>query len=230
MKIKPPSEIEITQIAAGLSAQCPQMAGLISDHPWPQWRVRDGGLEGLLRMVVDQQVSVAAGQAIWNRLVEGLGGQVTPAALLAHDVEGLRGFGLSRPKAGYARGVAEAILDGRLDFARLQTLDDEAAIAHLVQLKGLGRWSAEVYLMFCEARRDLFPADDLAILEGLRRLKGLEARPTPKLARAMAEIWAPHRTFASFLLWSHYARTNDQAKQERLEDKARNPRSKTGVQ
>ena len=154
-------------------------------------------------MIVEQQVSVAAGAAIWGRLEAGLGG-VTAEALLTRPLEDLLPYGLSRPKARYVRGLAEAQADGRLDFAALRGLDDAGAVAALTALTGVGRWTAETYLMFCEGRLDVFPGGDVALQEAMRWADRAEVRPDEKAAYLRAERWRPYRGVAAHLLWACY--------------------------
>jgi DNA-3-methyladenine glycosylase II len=165
--------------------------------------VRQGGYAGLARFIVDQQVSLASAAAIWARLEAGLGGEVSADRVLAHE-EGLARLGLSRPKIRYLIGLAEAERDGRVDFAALGDLDDDAAIAALTALTGIGRWTAEVYLMFCEGRMDVFPAADIALQEAMRWADRADARPGEKAAYARAELWRPYRGVAAHLLWAAY--------------------------
>lgn len=167
------------------------------------WRTRDCGFPGLARMIVDQQVSTASAAAIWARVSQGLGGEVTGERVLAHEA-GLQGLGLSGPKIRYLIHLAEAERDGRIDFDGLGALDDEAAIAALTALTGIGRWSAEVYLMFCEGRLDVFPAGDIALQEAMRWADKAEVRPGEKAAYARAELWRPYRAVAAHLLWAAY--------------------------
>jgi len=169
-----------------------------------EWRSRPGGYEGLFRMIVEQQVSVAAAAAIWKRVVEGLDGEITPEAVLARDPEQLRAFGLSGQKAKYGREIALAHVEGRIDFDHLERLSDEDAIARLVSIKGVGKWTAETFLMFCEGRTDVFPGGDIALQEAMRWIDGAALRPTEKQAYARAEIWRPHRSVAAHLLWGWY--------------------------
>ena len=153
-------------------------------------------------MIVDQQVSTASAAAIWARLEAGLG-EVSGERVLGHG-EGLAGLGLSRPKIRYLIGLAEAERDGRIDLAGLAGLDDAEAIARLTALTGIGRWSAEVYLMFCEGRLDVSPAGDIALQEAMRWADGAETRPSEKAAYARAELWRPYRSVAAHLLWAGY--------------------------
>jgi DNA-3-methyladenine glycosylase II len=168
------------------------------------WRLRPGGYEGLFHMIVDQQVSVAAAAAIWAKVVAGLGGEVTPEAVLAHDVETLRTFGLSGQKARYGHEIALAQVEGRIDLDHMGKLDDAEAIAALVAIRGVGKWTAETYLMFCEGRTDVFPGGDIALQEAMRWADGADARPNEKQAYIRAEIWRPHRGVAAHLLWGWY--------------------------
>ena len=168
------------------------------------WRVRTGGFEGLFHMIVDQQVSVASAAAIWARVSAGLDRVVTPERVLATDIEVLRGFGLSIQKATYGHEIARAQVEGRIDFDHLERLSDEEAIARLVAIKGVGRWTAETFLMFCEGRQDIFPGGDIALQEAIRWADGATLRPTEKQAWARAEIWRPHRSVAAHLLWGWY--------------------------
>ena len=170
----------------------------------PPLRYRPPGFETLLRIIVAQQVSLASAAAIWSRL-ENLVGQLQPEALLSFDEEALRAAGLSRQKARYARSLADLLVSGELDLAVVDELDDEAAIACLTQVKGLGRWSAECYLLFSHGRPDVFPAEDVGLMLGLQNLQKLEQRPTGKELRALAEAWKPYRAVAARLLW-HYRR------------------------
>jgi len=145
-------------------------------------------------------VSVAAASAVWNRLVAQLGEGAPAERLLEADFEELRGCGLSRQKQGYARSLAELVTSGTLALDSLPQ-DDEAAIAELTRIKGIGRWSAEIYLLFAEGRPDILPAGDLAVQAGLHRLLGLPERPSEKTVRELAEPWRPHRGAVTMLTW-----------------------------
>ena len=153
-------------------------------------------------MIVEQQVSTASAAAIWARVESGLG-EVAPAAVLALEEEGLKGFGLSGPKARYARALAEAAAAG-LDFETLRDLPDDEAVQILTSIRGIGRWTAEVYLMFCEGRLDVFPGGDIALQEAMRWADGGAVRPNEKAAYQRAEAWRPYRSVAAHLLWACY--------------------------
>lgn len=170
----------------------------------PPERGHPSGLEGLVRIVAGQQVSAGAARAIVGRLAERFPA-MTPESLIEAGPEALRACGLSRPKVAYCLGLAERCRVGLLDFAALQEMEDTAAVEHLVAAKGVGRWTAEVYLLFSLKRPDVFPGGDLALQAGAQRLLGLEARPGPEAAAAIAaERWRPHRSAAARFLWHFY--------------------------
>jgi DNA-3-methyladenine glycosylase II len=170
---------------------------------YPTPRQRAPGYETLLRTIVGQQVSVAAAASMWAKLEATLGPGCTPEALLAQDFDALRACGLSRQKQGYARSLAELVLSGELDLHSLPA-DDEEAIEQLVRIKGIGRWSAEIYLLFAEGRLDIWPAGDLAVQISIGTLFGLPERPSEKAIRDMAEAWRPHRSAMAIMAWHHY--------------------------
>jgi DNA-3-methyladenine glycosylase II len=181
----------------------PVFAGIeASAGPLP-WRTRPKGFPGLLQAIVAQQISNQAAAAIWRRLAS-VPGALMPSGLLTLDDDRFRLAGLSRPKVAHARALAEAFVEGRLDTDRLEILDDEAAIAEIVAIRGMGRWTAEVYLLFAHGRMDVFPAGDIAVAGALAALKGLPARPGPVPLRAHAEAWRPYRALAARLLWHHW--------------------------
>lgn len=173
---------------------------LVGEVPW---RTETGGFEGLVSMIVGQQVSTASAHAIWARVKAGLG-EITPGNAVAAGQEGLLTMGLSRPKARYVFGIAEAFLEHRHGVDDLDALDDADALEALTSLVGIGQWSAEVFLMFCEGRTDFFPVGDVALRETLRWLDGLEVRPSETASAARALAWAPHRSTAAHLLWAWY--------------------------
>lgn len=194
------------QLKAGLDA----LAGFenafavrLGEIGYPEPRIRARGYETLLRTIIGQQVSVHAANAVWNRLEAALGSAADPAALAAASDETLRAAGLSRQKSGYARSLADHVTSGRLNLESLPD-DDEEAIAQLVDIKGIGRWSAEIYLLFAEGRTDMWPAGDLAVQIEVGRLMGLADRPSEKLTREIAEKWRPHRGAAAIFTWHSY--------------------------
>jgi len=186
-----------------LAAMEPAFAAALERAGYPEPRRRDPGYATLLRTIVGQQVSVAAAQSIWNKLEAALGDLGDPATIADTSDEQLRAAGLSRQKAGYARSLADEVTSGRLDLAHLPG-DDEEAIAQLVTIKGIGRWSAEIYLLFAEGREDIWPAGDLAVQIEIGRILGHAERPSEKAVRALAEPWRPHRGAAAIMAWHHY--------------------------
>ncbi|QGN55346.1 DNA-3-methyladenine glycosylase [Novosphingobium sp. Gsoil 351] len=181
----------------------PLIGAAIERAGYPEPRFRSTGYVTLLRTIVGQQVSVAAAASVWNKLAALLGDDIPPEALLAADFDSLRACGFSRQKQGYARSLCELVVSGELDLDALPA-DDEAAIAELTRIKGIGRWSAEIYLLFAEGRPDIWPAGDLAVQAGLAKLLGLETRPDEKAARLLAEPWRPHRGAAAIFTWHCY--------------------------
>lgn len=186
-----------------ISASEPAIFRALERVGYPAPRLRPRGYETLLRTIVGQQVSVAAAAAVWNRLETLLGPGAPAEALLAAEFDELRACGLSRQKQGYARSLAELVTSGALDLSALPA-DDEEAIAELTKIKGIGRWSAEIYLLFAEGRPDILAAGDLAVQAGLHKLLDLPARPSEKEVRALAEGWRPHRGALTLLTWHCY--------------------------
>jgi DNA-3-methyladenine glycosylase II len=181
-------------------------AKVLDTHGKPEPRHSEPGVETLLRTIVGQQVSVQAARSMWNKLIARLGQPVDLQKLMESSDEELREAGLSRQKAGYARSLAGLVLSGELDLAHLPE-DDEEAIAHLIKIKGIGRWSAEIYLLFAEGRGDVWPAGDLAVQIEIGKLLGLDGKPTEKQLRELAENWRPHRGAAAVLAWHSYNST-----------------------
>jgi DNA-3-methyladenine glycosylase II len=200
--------IPAKQLHAALDALAaiePGFAAALAVTGYPDERLREPGYATLLRTIVGQQVSVAAAASVWNKLEALLGPQCPPEELLAQDFDALRACGLSRQKQGYARSLAELVISGGLPLDALPS-DDEQAIAYLTQVKGIGRWSAEIYLLFAEGRTDIWPAGDLAVQEGVGRLLKMDARPSEKEIRVIAERWRPHRGAAAIFTWHIYAK------------------------
>ena len=194
------------QLRTGLDAIAerePAFARALSLAGYPEPRIRERGYRTLLRTIVGQQVSVAAAASVWRKLEAELGEDMAPDVLLAAEFDALRACGLSRQKQGYARSLCELVAGGELDLENLPA-DDEEAIAELVRIKGIGRWSAEIYLLFAEGRPDIWPAGDLAVQAGIGKILALPERPSEKQARAMAEPWSPHRGAAAILTWHCY--------------------------
>ncbi len=171
---------------------------------YPEERLRPTGYRTLLRTIVGQQVSVAAAASVWNKLEAELGEEMAAHELLARDFDTLRACGLSRQKQGYARSLCELVANGELLLDSLPP-DDEAAIAELTRIKGIGRWSAEIYLLFAEGRQDIWPAGDLAVQVACGKMLELAERPSEKDTRELAEGWRPHRGAMAIFTWHAYA-------------------------
>ena len=198
--------LQMDALRGGLDAIAaiePGMARALEVAGYPEPRIRETGYATLLRTIVGQQVSVASAASVWNKLEALLGPAIAPEDLLAAEFDALRGCGLSRQKQGYARSLCELVVAGTLDLENLPA-DDEEAIAQLVAIKGIGRWSAEIYLLFAEGRPDVWPAGDLAVQAGLHKILGLDARPSEKETRELAEPWRPHRGAAAIFTWHCY--------------------------
>ena len=178
-------------------------AGVVAKHGVPEPRSSDRGAQTLLRTIVGQQVSVAAARSMWAKLEATFGSPPDLSRLLNATDEEMRAAGMSRQKAGYIRSLAGLVLSGELDLRTLPE-DDEEAIALLTKIKGIGRWSAEIYLLFAEGRADVFPAGDLAVLVEIGRLLGLPEKPSEKQLRELAEPWRPYRGAAAVLAWHSY--------------------------
>ena len=196
----PDSIRDQVEALAGLE---PAFAAVLDRHGVPEPRSSTPGAHTLLRTIVGQQVSVAAARSMWGKLEAGFGEPPDLSRILKASDEDLRAAGLSRQKAGYARSLAGLVLSGELDLDELPA-DDEEAIALLTRIKGIGRWSAEIYLLFAEGRADVWPAGDLAVQIEVGRLLGLDERPTEKQLREFAERWRPYRGAAAILAWHSY--------------------------
>ena len=202
MAIMTESPLDPLHLAA-LCAADPKLKPIAERFSHIIYRQREGGFTALLRLIVEQQLSVRAADTITARLHAGLG-EVSPQALLAHDEDRMRGYGLSRPKIAYARALAQAIHTGAFDVEALRHMETAEAARALVALKGIGQWTAEVYLMFSEGRLDLFPVGDIALREALGWLDGLEARPDEKYCAERTLIWSPYRSIGAHLMWAWY--------------------------
>ena len=199
----PPPPPDAQRALDSLIAQDTDMARILERAGPLPWRTRTPGFPGLLQAIVAQLISNAAASAIWNRL-RAVPGALDPATLLTLPDDPLRAAGLSRPKVAHARALAEAFVNGTLESAALTRMDDATAIKTIVSVRGLGPWTAEVYLLFAMERLDVFPAGDVALAAAAADLKQLPARPDPVALRALSEMWRPHRSLAARLLWHHW--------------------------
>ena len=186
-----------------LASREPAFARVVEQHGVPEPRRSEPGAHTLLRTIVGQQVSVAAARSMWSKLEAAYGAPPDINLLLVASDEDMRAAGMSRQKAGYIRSLASLVISGELNLGALPE-DDEEAIALLTKIKGIGRWSAEIYLLFAEGRADVFPAGDLAVMVEIGRLMGLADKPSEKQLRELAEPWRPYRGAAAVLAWHSY--------------------------
>ncbi|UEM06055.1 DNA-3-methyladenine glycosylase 2 family protein [Skermanella rosea] len=162
------------------------------------------GFPGLLRIILEQQVSTLAAEAMWRKLCAAAGTLPTPEAVLALPDDTLKACGFSRQKIDYARGLAGEVASGRLDMDLIDRLPDDEALEALVRVKGIGRWSAEIYLLLVLCRPDVWPVDDLAVALGLQWLLDREVRPPRDELLALGDPWRPYRSTAARLVWHYY--------------------------
>ena len=184
-----------------LALQSPVWAELVAQHSDRALRSRGAPYETMLRSLVGQQISVKAADAVWARVVEALNGQINSSVLLALSDDTLKATGLSRQKIAYARALSEFEQQGRLELTLLDGMDDEACTRHLCEIKGVGRWTAQMFLMFCLRRPDVWPVDDIGVQRGISR-QFFEGEPIgPKEALQFGEKLKPWRTVAAWYLW-----------------------------
>ena len=191
-----------------------QVAQALERFGYPELRRRPPGFETLLRAIVFQQISIHAAGAIWKR-IEASVAPLTAETYCATGDDVIRACGFSRQKLLYARSLAELVASGDVPLDALDAMDDEAAIAQLVKIKGIGRWTAEIYLMFALGRRDILPADDLGLIVGMQRLKGLKKRPDRMRMLKLGEPWRPRRSAAAHLLWHYFHKTQDEMRADK---------------
>jgi DNA-3-methyladenine glycosylase II len=193
---------QLSKAVKHLAKSCPTIAAAHDRVGVPEWRTRQGGYDGLARIIAYQQLSTKAAGTIWGRVEVQLG-KVTPKAVLAADIDALRACGLSRPKIAHIRSIAEAVESGALNLRRVARASDADAQAELVAVKGIGPWTADVYLMFCLGRWDVFPHADIGLSEAYRMITNERNRHPPKKFLKTGERWRPYRGVAAHLLWSY---------------------------
>jgi DNA-3-methyladenine glycosylase II len=186
-----------------LARREPRFRHVLKTHGLPPLWAREPGFATLLHIILEQQVSLASALAAFNKLQAAIGA-VTPQAFLTLDDAQLKAIGFSRQKTRYGRALAQAVIDNTLDLDALGAMDDDDVRDTLVQLPGIGGWTADVYLLMVLRRADAFPKGDLALLIAAQRLFELPSRPTPDEIEVMAEAWRPHRATAARILWHFY--------------------------
>ncbi|MBK8839419.1 MAG: DNA-3-methyladenine glycosylase 2 family protein [Hyphomonadaceae bacterium] len=208
------SDLDVTdrkQLSRAVKVLAKECAIIKAAHEFvgvPEWRTRAPDYAGLARIIAYQQLSTKAAGTIWGR-VEVLLGKVSPKTVLAADIDALRACGLSRPKIAHIRSIAEAVESGALNFRRIARASDEAAQTELVAVKGIGPWTADVYLMFCLGRWDVFPHADIGLSEAYRMISGERKRHPPKKFLKTSERWRPYRGVAAHMLWSYINAARD---------------------
>ena len=165
--------------------------------------LRPPGFEGICSLVIEQQISVAAAESIKNKVFHFMD-NVCSSKFIDLEESLLRSAGLSRPKINYLKGIAEHEISGKLEFNKINVMDDDEAREYLCRLKGIGNWTADCYLMACLGRQDIWPIGDIGLQEGVRKLKNLTARPDINEMIAIADDWRPYRSVAANLLWRDY--------------------------
>src|ERR1051325_431909 len=186
-----------------LSASDADMERILTEiGPPPMWE-REAGFHTLLHIILEQQVSLASARAAYERLRAACR-PLTPARFLQLDDRTLKSVGFSRQKTAYGRNLARSILEGRLDIEALGSMDDAAARSELIKIKGIGHWTADIYLLMALRRPDISPSGDLALAVAVQRVKGLESRPGPQELEALGAAWQPWRAVAARLLWHYY--------------------------
>jgi DNA-3-methyladenine glycosylase II len=206
LRFDPPSAAALAHLRAD-----PALAAVIAAadgadvYSWERHRPWHSPFEALVRAIAGQQISTFAAAAIFGRLVILAGDPITPAGVLAHSPEQLRAAGLSGRKVGYLRDLAERAADGRLRLDRLDRMSDDEVRVQLLAVSGIGRWSADLFLLFELHRPDVFPAGDLGIRKAVQAMDGLDRPPAEKEAAGRAERWSPYRSLATrYLFWSLY--------------------------
>jgi len=197
---------ELNRGVLALAEMDEDLGEVVTRHgPPPLWD-REPGFSTLLRIILEQQVSLASARATYERLL-GVVSPLTPAALLALDDAALWGAGFSRQKAAYARELAATLVDGTFDLHGLESKGDDEARVELTRLRGIGPWSADIYLLMALRRSDVWPRSDLALATAAAEVKKLKTRPSPDELESLASGWRPWRAVAARILWHHYLST-----------------------
>lgn len=200
---QPLDDRSLHEAVTALAVRDEDLAAIVARHGMPPLWPRTPGFPTLMLMILEQQVSLASARAAYNRLEAALG-TVTPAGFLQLDDGALRAIGFSRQKSGYGRHLAQAMVEGRFDPSALAAMGDDDVRKTLTQLKGIGPWTAEVYLLMVLRRADAWPVQDIALASAAQEVKRLPRRPTPEELGRLGEAWRPWRAVAARLLWHHY--------------------------
>jgi len=193
----------LAEAAESLAARDKDLARVLADNGTPPLWARRPGFATLIRIIREQQVSLASADATYRRLTADLA-PLTPHKIEAAGVSRLRSLGITRQKATYFVNVAEAIRTGDLDLKKIKSSDDETATGILTRIKGIGPWTAEIYLLMALRRPDVWPAGDIALAAATRSVKRLRERPRPAELAEIADVWRPYRAVAARMLWQYY--------------------------
>ena len=204
-KIKPAplTKKTFSQAVQYLCDSDPDLGHILTILAPPPFWTREPGFASLMLIILEQQVSLASAKASFSRLLEAVS-PLTPDRFLELDDARLKSCGFSRQKTAYGRDLAKAIVDGHLKLSALETMDDQTARSELVKVKGIGPWTANIYLLTVLGRPDIWPSEDLALAVAAQKLKRLKARPTPKELESLSMVWKPWRAVAARLLWHYY--------------------------
>lgn len=197
------SQANFHQLCDQLAAADPDLGRIVSLYGYPPFWSRPNSFETLVHIILEQQVSLASALSALNKLKERIE-EITPARVLLLTNEELKACYFSRQKTVYVKYLAEALISGQLKLEELETLPDDEVRARLTALKGIGNWTADIYLIFVLHHADIFPIGDLAALQEVKYVKGLPASTPQTIIADIAEVWSPYRTIATMLLWHNY--------------------------
>jgi DNA-3-methyladenine glycosylase II len=197
------NEDRLAEAAKVLATLDKDLARILADHGTPPLWARKPGFVTLVRIILEQQVSLASADAMYRRLIDNIS-PLTPASVLTAGASHLRSFGVTRQKATYFINVAEAIENGELDLRKLGRQSDEEVLAKLTSVKGIGPWTAKIYLLMALRRPDIWPIGDIALATAFKSMKGRQERPTQAELDGFAKAWRPHRATAARMLWHYY--------------------------
>lgn len=205
-KIRPISLPAFRQALHVLKDRDPDLGGILETlGPPPLWK-RDPGFSTLVQIILEQQVSLASARAAFQKLMQTVP-VLTPEEFLKLDLKTLKQVGFSRQKAHYCRHLAESIISGSLNLEGLRKMDDDQARAELIRIKGIGRWTADIYLLVALRRPDIWPVGDLALTAAVQQVKGLKTRPSLQELETLSLTWEPWRAVAARIFWHHYLNT-----------------------
>ena len=199
--------LNITSLPVAVEYLCARdadLARIVAETGPPPLGDRPPGFPTLVRIILEQQVSLASAKAAFDKLVDSLNGNLTPEKFLQFSDMGLRKIGFSRQKASYVRYLARGITSGDFDLNAVANMSDDDARTELMRIRGVGRWTADIYLLMALCRPDIFPSEDLALILALQKAKNLPDKPTEEEMTAFSENWKPYRAVAARILWNYY--------------------------